>query len=151
MGLFDAKTGDSWFKIIFNPIGYSAKRESIDTAVTKYYNANPPLRLFNYDPLTDTGINESDLIITGQRWVDGCTAVVKSEDVGKSKSNVAKACQQKWDQDGSVISEREKSIELREMEQAAAKAETMSLAKNIILLIGALIFICVIVYLLISK
>lgn len=149
MGLFD--TGDSWLKIIFNPAGYLAKRESIDTAVGKYYNSNPPVNLFNYDPLTDAGMNETDLIMTGQRWVDGCTAVIKSDDVGKSKANIAKACQQKWDQDGNVIEQREKSIQIRESEKEAAKAENLSLAKDVILLIGALVFISVIVYLLTSK
>lgn len=121
---------NSWFGVIFNPVGYSAQRTSPAKAAEQYINSNPPTNLLNtsYDELS---FKENRL-----KWVGACAAKLKSDDVGKSIANCEKACAGVFDNYAGSISKNNEVIlkSIEETEEVEARVE-----RNKKIFIGAVI------------
>jgi hypothetical protein len=85
--------GQSWIGVIANPAGYVLGRKSPSNAAGDYHGSHPIENVL-------TG-NESELSYNEARaeWTDACASQLKSDDVGKTKSNSLKACESAWDND----------------------------------------------------
>lgn len=137
---------NSWFGVIFNPVGYQAQHVSISEAARRYAAKNPPSRNISAETETEVTFTQSR-----QRWIDGCAGAIKGQDVGYSKANAERACAAKFDADGITAKVRNAIQQRAIVEKAEVQAKAEQNNKTALFVIIGFLLAGLLIYLFISK
>lgn len=129
---------NSWFGVIFNPVGYSAQRKSVSESAKDYFNKNKPDAFLNssYDELS---FNENRT-----KWIEACASKLKSDDVAKSIANCRSGCAKEFDNYSGTLSKNKIIVlnavnDKEEVEQRVEKNKKIFIGAVIALLIITII------------
>ncbi len=136
----------SWFGVIFNPVGYMAQHKSVEDASHDYARANPPGQGLDLDSVTEIRYKTYR-----QDWVQQCSGTLKAQDVGYSLANATRNCQARFDEDDTAAQVAQILTDRDIQEKADAQAKLAKAKKTILIIIAATVIAAVFIYLFLSK
>lgn len=115
----------SWFGLIFNPVGYMAQHKNVEQASHDYADTTPPAAGL------DEKTTEAGFIEYRSAWIDQCAGTLKTRDVGYTLANATRNCSARFDEDPDVQAakaqiEEQAAAEKKRIEDDTQKARTQT-------------------------